>query len=110
VNATLIVFEFTGCGNAKTKVEKGGRLSFEWTRNTEGLLRSVEAEMLIWDGNFGGVVTCKTGNTVIGTVTGVATGSATLDVNAVLSCSALGTLRWEGTYLFTSPNGLGLVN
>jgi hypothetical protein len=109
VNATLLEFYFTNCTSGKTTVHKPGKLSFEWTKNTEGTVRSIEAEITVYDNIFGGFTTCKTGTTIIGTVTGVATGQATLHVNAVLSCTAVSSLKWEGTYVFTSPNGFGLV-
>ncbi|HEX6780964.1 MAG TPA: hypothetical protein VF125_02920 [Solirubrobacterales bacterium] len=108
VNATVIEYFFNGCTSGKTQVLKGGTLSFEWTKNTEGLLRSSEAEITVYDNMFGATAVCKTGTTIIGTVTGVATGQATLHVNTVLACGFLGTAKWEGTYSFTSPNGFGL--
>lgn len=57
-----------------------------------------------------GTVTCKTGEgTVIGTLTGVASGEAELDVSAVLNCGfLLPSATWKGTYVFTSPKGLGV--
>lgn len=56
-------------------------------------------------------VTCKTGTGVdIGTFTGVAAGNATLHVKALLGCGFLApSVRWDGTYEFTSPNGLGVI-
>ncbi|HET9198838.1 MAG TPA: hypothetical protein VFN92_11365 [Solirubrobacterales bacterium] len=108
VNASVIEFYFANCTSGKTQVLKGGKLSFEWTVNTNGTARSSEAEITVWDNIFGASAVCKTGTTIIGTVTGVAAGQATLHVNTVLACGLLGTVKWEGTYAFTSPAGFGL--
>ena len=109
VNATLLEFYLTNCVSKKTKVLKAGKLSFEWTKNTEGVVRSIESEITVWDNILNQSDTCKTGTAILGTLAGVATGQATLTLNAVLSCEINGSLRWTGTYVFTSPNGFGLV-
>lgn len=58
-----------------------------------------------------GQLNCKMGaGTDIGTLTGVASGHATLDVNAILNCPFLPSVRWEATYTITSPTGLGIVS
>lgn len=59
-----------------------------------------------------GTLTCTTsaaGNH-IGTITGVASGHATLHINAVLNCGFLApSFLWTATYVVTSPTGLGVV-
>ena len=53
---------------------------------------------------------CKTGEgTAIGNLTGVASGHATMEINATLNCGPhLSSARWTGTYTVTSPTGLGV--
>lgn len=77
-----------GTTNAKTRFS-----STEWTVGTPF-----------------GTVTCKTGEgTEIGTLTGVASGEAELDVNAVLNCGfVMPSASWKARYVFTSPKGLGV--
>lgn len=55
-----------------------------------------------------GTILCTTGEaTGLGTLTGTATGHATLDVNAVINCSAIGTAKLEAKVTVTSPTGVG---
>lgn len=108
VGATLVEFSFGGCREAVT-VDKAGKLTFQWTKNTEATVSSFEAEITVKWGVT--TVNCKTGaGNDIGTFTGVKAGNATLHVNTVLGCGFLApSLKWTGTYEFTSPNGLGVV-
>jgi hypothetical protein len=57
-----------------------------------------------------GTLTCVTGSGVdVGTLTGVASGSATMDINAVINCGFLvPSATLKGTYTVTSPSGLGV--
>jgi hypothetical protein len=47
--------------------------------------------------------------TDIGTLTGTAFGTPTLDINASLNCGFI-TGKWQATYTFTSPEGLGVTS
>jgi hypothetical protein len=59
---------------------------------------------------FGSVVsvTCTTSNTDLGTLTGLATGTAHLSVNASIICGGtLPSIRWTATYALTTSSGAG---
>jgi hypothetical protein len=102
--------EFTGCSHT-THVLKPGSLSVAWISNTEGTVTSSGAEVTVVSTVFGASAICKTGTgTVVGTLTGVASGHATMDIDATnsLNCGILGTSSWTGTYTVTSPTGLGV--
>jgi hypothetical protein len=102
---------FGGCSHT-THVLANGSLSVAWTSGTNGTVTSSGAEVTVVSTVFGASATCKTGaGTVVGTLTGVKTGNATMDINATtLNCGILGTSSWTGTYTVTSPAGLGVVS
>jgi hypothetical protein len=107
-------FTFSSCTHEKVVVDKAGSLSLQYIgTSTNGTVRSTGANLTVPVPNgFGGTttVTCTTSETDIGTLTGVASGKARLDVNAVLSCGGiLPTAKWNGTYTVTSPEGLGVT-
>lgn len=108
VNARLVEFYFAKC-TKPIAVDNGGNLSIAWIEGTDGTVSSVGAEITV--GSPFGTVNCKTGTGLdIGTLAGVATGKATLYVNAVLNCGFLfPSTKWSGEYVFTSPNGLGVI-
>jgi hypothetical protein len=58
-----------------------------------------------------GNLSCRTGEgTDIGTLTGKATGQATIDFKAVVNCGFLvPSSTWQGSYTITSPEGLGVI-
>jgi hypothetical protein len=90
-------------------VLKQGKLHIAWTSGTNGTVSWSEAEFLVKSTFFGFSVTCKMGaGTTIGTITAAKSSSehAILDLNASVSCGALGTTTWTGTYTITSPTGL----
>jgi hypothetical protein len=103
---------FGGCSHT-TDVLKPGKLFVSWIEGTtNGTVVSKEAEVLVRSTVFGINATCKTGTgTTIGTLTGVKTGHATMDIDAtnVLDCGILGKSSWIGTYTVTSPTGLGVA-
>ena len=102
---------FTGCSHTTDVISKGN-LSVAWTSGTNGTVSSNGAEVTVKSTVFGISAVCKTGvGTAIGTLTGVASGNATMHINATtLDCGALGTSSWTGTYTVTSPSGLGVEN
>jgi hypothetical protein len=97
---------FSGCTRPVT-VHDPGTLEITYTSGTNGTVASEET--LVTIGSAFGILTCDTGATTkIGTLTGVAGGSATMDVNAVLNCGIFPSAKWEATYVVTSPDGLGV--
>jgi hypothetical protein len=97
---------FSNCTDPVT-VHKNGTLHVAYSSGTNGTVSSSGAEVTV-DGPFG-YITCTTGaGTTLGTLTGVSSGNATMDVNAVLNCTVISTARWTGTYTVTSPAGLGV--
>jgi hypothetical protein len=104
---------FGGCSHTTHVLAgKAGNLSVAWTSGTNGTVTSSGAEVTVVSTVFGISAVCKTGTgTAVGTLTGVASGNATMHINATtLNCGLLGTSSWTGTYTVTSPSGLGVVN
>jgi hypothetical protein len=100
--------KFSNCTREPVTVHKSGELHITWTSGTNGTVTSSGAE--VTTGSPFGTINCKTGEgTHLGTLTGVAAGKATMDINAVLSCSGISS-KWEATYTVTSPEGLGVVS
>jgi hypothetical protein len=102
------------CTHEKVVVHKAGSLEADWIKGTtNATMYSTGAEVTVPATiPFIGLttVTCITNETDIGTATGVASGQATIHINAVLNCgSLLPSAKWEGTYVVTSPEGLGFV-
>jgi hypothetical protein len=99
---------FSKCEREPVTVHKSGNLKIEHiSSSTNGTAVSSETEFTT--GSPFGTLNCKTGaGTHLGTLTGVASGHATLDVNAVFSCSGISS-RFEATYTVTTPTGLGIV-
>ena len=102
---------FTGCSHT-THVLAPGSLSVTWTSGANGTVSSSGAKVTVVSTVFGASATCETGaGTVIGTLTGVASGNATMHINATtLNCGILGTSSWTGTYSVTSPKGLAVTS
>jgi hypothetical protein len=93
-----------------TTVLKNGKMFFAWDGGTNATVTESEAEVTIVSTVFGASAVCKTGTgTDIGTLTGVASGHATLDFNAQVNCGILGTSTWTASYTVTTPTGLGVV-
>jgi hypothetical protein len=105
----ISTLSFSSCTD-KLTVLKPGRLSIDWiSESTNGKVSWSESEITIISTAFGASVICKTGTgTTIGTLTGAKTSTetATLDVNAKISCGILGLATWTGTYSVTSPTGV----
>jgi hypothetical protein len=105
---TKVGLTFSKCTNEPVTVEAGGTLSVEAiTGTTNGTLRSNGAKVKT-PSPFG-TLTCTTSNTHIGTLTGTASGTSVIHVNAVLNCGIfLPSAKWEGTYNITG-HSLGVV-
>lgn len=112
VTGPIKVLTFGACERPVT-VHKPGALEVTWIKGTtDGTVFSEQAE--VTTGSPFGTLNCKTGETThIGTLTGTdgtpAT-HATMDINAVLNCGFLvPSATWKGSYIVTSPTGLGVV-
>jgi hypothetical protein len=106
---SLTTLTFTGCYNNVT-VHKMGTLHIEQIAGTtNGTLRSSGAEVTTYSALFGTYLNCKTGaGTHFGTLTGAgADEHATWHFTAALNCGITSAL-WKGTYIVTSPTGLGV--
>jgi hypothetical protein len=114
VTGALSELSFTNCTRSPVTVDKAGKLYIEWeSGTTSGSVFSEEAEVTV-PTSFGFNVSCKTGSgTKIGTLDAASSASshATLTVAAVLSCGILlPSASWSGSYVVTSPTGLGVVS
>lgn len=111
IGGPVSALSFTGCTSSPVTVDVRGSLSVEWiSGTTNGTVRSVGAEVTVAAPPF--TLTCRTGTGVdIGTVTGKATGGhATVDISAVLNCGfPAPSMTWVGSYVVTSPTGLGIL-
>lgn len=100
---------FGNCTRPVT-VHTPGKLEFTSAGGTNGNVYLENAT--ITEGTAFGTVTCHFGATTkIGTLTGVASNHATLDVNAVVDCGfPIPTMNWNAIYTVTSPTGLGVTS
>jgi type II secretory pathway pseudopilin PulG len=102
----ISILEYSSC-TQPVIVDRAGKLTFEAiSGTTNATVRWTESEVTV--PSAVGTLTCKTSNTDIGVLKGVASGKATLVVNAVIPCGNLSTL-WTATYVITSPDGLGVT-
>ncbi|HEV2858707.1 MAG TPA: hypothetical protein VGW80_09930 [Solirubrobacterales bacterium] len=110
VSAPVSNLSFGFCTEEPIVVDAPGSLTFEnIAGTTNGTVRSIGAKWTT-PSPFGSLTctTAATPGTDIGKLTGVASGAATMDLNAVLNCGFfLPSAKWEGTYTVTSPEGLG---
>jgi hypothetical protein len=102
---------FSSCTHTTTVIAPGS-LFVTWTSGTNGTVKSSGAEVTVQSTFFGASAVCKTGEgTNVGTLTGVSSGSATIDISAKINCGILGTASWTGTYVTTGANAaLGVVS
>jgi hypothetical protein len=111
VEGPISALSFSSCKEEPVVVDTKGNLSVEWiSGTTNGTVRSIGAK--VTSPSPFGALTCVTAaspGTDIGTLTGVASGFATMDINATLNCGLI-TAKWTGTYSVTSPEGLGVVS
>ncbi len=108
VGGPISTLSFSNCSEGNPTVDAAGSLTVERIgTTTNGTVKSTGAKVTV--PSFFGTLTCTTSSTDIGTLTGVASGSAKFDINAVLSCTVIGTAKWSGTYTVTSPAGLGVT-
>jgi hypothetical protein len=99
---------FSSCEREPITGHKTGTLHIQWTSGTNGTVSSSGAE--VTSPSPFGTLNCKTGaGTHLGSLTGVKSGHATMDVNAAISCSGISS-KLEATLTVTTPTGLGAVS
>ncbi|HWC49087.1 MAG TPA: hypothetical protein VG448_09425 [Solirubrobacterales bacterium] len=103
---------FQTCTEEPITIDTRGSLTIEnIAGTTKGTVRWTGLKWT-WPSNFG-VVSCTTAaspGTDIGTLTGVAAGQATLEINTVINCTGMFTsMKWTATYTVTTPEGLGVT-
>jgi hypothetical protein len=108
VSGPITTLDFGPCNNSVTP-QKNGTLSVQHIAGTtNGTLRSSGAEVLSFSPTFGTYLNCRTGEgTHLGTLTGSKHLHAEMHINAVLDCGIV-SAEWIGTYIVTSPTGLGV--
>lgn len=107
VSHLISTLVFSSC-NEPVIVDRRGKLSFEAiSGTTNATVRWTEAEVTLPSAL--GYMTCTTSNTDIGVLKGVASGKATLEINAAINCNFFST-KWTATYTITSPEGLGVTS
>jgi hypothetical protein len=110
VEGPIVGLAFTSCQEEPVVVDTKGALSIEHIASTtNGTLRWIGGKFTTPSPY--GLLTCVTATapgTDIGTLTGVSSGNATMDISASLNCGAI-TGKWTGTYTVTSPEGLGVI-
>jgi hypothetical protein len=110
VGGSVSTMTFGSCTHT-TKVITAGGISIAWTSGTNGAASSTSSEVTVVSTAFGVSTICKTGaGTLIGTITGVKEGNATLDVNAKVNCGMLGYGTVTGSYTGTGKGGLGVTS
>ncbi|MDX6635911.1 MAG: hypothetical protein QOF06_2114 [Solirubrobacterales bacterium] len=110
VGGKLSQFTLTGCTHITVTISLGG-FSHTWTSGTNGEVRYSGVEITVQSTFFGASALCKFGfGTAWGIIKGLASGKSIVDIVSKLNCGILGTATVTGTYLVTSPEGLGVVS
>lgn len=99
---------FGGCTNIVTAHKTGTLIGEHIAGTTNATMTSSGAEVTAAT-SLGFTVNCKTGEgTHLGTLTGTASGHATLHINAILNCGfLLPSASFKGLVTVTSPTGVG---
>jgi hypothetical protein len=107
VTGSLTTLSFKKCTNESVVVDAAGGLLVEYESGTSGNVYSENAKVTV-PTSFGFSVTCDTGSgTKIGTLDGVASGTAKMTISAVLNCGfLLPSATWKGTYTVSSALGV----
>ncbi len=101
------ILEFSSC-NEPLIVDRAGKVTFETIPGTtNATVRWTASEVTVPSAL--GYMTCTTSNTDIGVLKGVASGKATLEINAMINCNFFSS-KWTATYTITSPEGLGVTS
>lgn len=108
IGGPVAVLSYGNCSEGNPTVDAAGTLTIERIgTTTNGTVRSSGTKTTT--PSFFGNISCTTENRDIGTLTGVASGNAALDINVVMDCDVFGTVKWSGSYTVTSPTGLGVT-
>lgn len=108
VTGPLSSLTFSSCLDSVT-VHKPGQFYVQHIAGTtDGTVSFENTEITVR--MFGFYVTCLAGAGIdVGRLTGTAAGNSILHVNSVISCGfLLPSATWKGTYVVTSPAGLGV--
>jgi hypothetical protein len=107
----ISTLEFSLCKEEPVKAPAKGSLTVEnIAGTTNGTVRSIGAE--VTSPSPYGSLDCKTAaspGTDIGTIKGVSSGTATMEIDAALNCGVI-TAFWTATYSVTSPSGFGVTS
>lgn len=106
ITGTGSILQLSSCKRPSV-VHKFGTLHISHISDTtNGTVTSSGAEVTT-NSPFG-TITCETGEgTHLGTLTGVSSGHAEMDVNVTIVCSGI-SLKWTATRVITVPTGLGV--
>jgi hypothetical protein len=110
VSGPISLLTFKKCTTESVVVDAAGSLSIERIGSTtNGTVKSSGAKVTV-PSPFGALTCVTSEGTDIGTLTGKASGQATMDISAVLNCGFLApSATWTGSYVVTSPEGLGVT-
>jgi hypothetical protein len=110
VGGKASTLSFSPCKEGAVVTDEPGVISVEWIPGTTNGTGRLSGAKLTVPSVFG-LLTCTTpaAGTDLGTLTGVASGNATIDINAVINCGSIDA-KWTGTYTVTSPEGLGVID
>ncbi len=104
---------WSGCNNTVDTIEGGELEIHHIAGTTNGTLTAKGFKVNVEIPFFGTTCTYTTGaGTHMGTLTGVSSGNATMDINAIVTTSSPGCLssaRWVATYTVTKPSPFGVV-
>jgi len=110
VAGELSKLTFSGCTHTAHTLFTG-TFAVGWTSGTNGTVAFAGTEFEVFYTPLRLPIFCETGVADIGTITGVASGHATLHLNVVVDCGFLvPSAEWQGTYTVTSPTALGVVS
>jgi hypothetical protein len=107
VEGPISALEWSGCTEGNPTTDAKGTFSVTNLSGTTNGTVSSTGTKVTWP-SFFGTLTCETSNTDLGKINGVKEGTASMIVNAILSCSGIGTAKLTGTYVITSPSNLGV--
>jgi hypothetical protein len=110
VTAPIASLTFQNCTEGLPIVDAKGSVSIEnISGTTNGTVRWTGTKVTVPTTPLG-TLTCVTPSSGadVGTLTGAASGTASLDVTVLLNCG-FANMIWAGTYVVTNPAGLGIT-
>jgi hypothetical protein len=104
-------FTLGNCTHTTTVLKAGTFTIGAISGTTNGTITFANTEVTVVSTALGISQVCKSGAGTYGSITGVKSGNATIDISGTLYCGAwLPETRWIATYSVTSPTGLGVVS